>query len=135
MMDISANITSSYQQHIVSVTTNGESKALAIEPKSSGYGSLVNGGELLVLALATCYCNDLYREAAKRNMRIDGVHVTCKAKFGGEGDPGSSFSYHVEVRSNAPAEEIKALIQHTDKIAEIHNTLRKGVPVTLEGIR
>ena len=33
--------------------------------KSPGRGSAVNGGEFLVLALATCYCNDLYREAER----------------------------------------------------------------------
>jgi hypothetical protein len=34
------------------------------------------------------------------------------------------------VEANASSAEIEALIQHTDQVAEIHNTLRTGVPVT-----
>jgi hypothetical protein len=35
---------------------------------NDGGGSSANGGELLCLALATCYCNDVYREAKKRGI-------------------------------------------------------------------
>jgi len=33
--------------------------------------------------------------------------------------------------SDAPQNEISELINHADKIAEIHNTLRKGVNLSL----
>jgi dienelactone hydrolase len=42
---------------------------------SSGLGSSANGGELLFLVLATCYCNDVYREAAKRGIRAESAEV------------------------------------------------------------
>jgi len=113
------------------VATNGVEKQLQIAPRETGYGSSVNGGEMLLLALATCYCNDIYREAAQRNMAVENVEVTCFADFGGPGEPGSNFRYEVSVTSNAPKAEIEALIRHTDQVAEIHNTLRKGVEVNL----
>lgn len=130
-MKISASIISSFNQHDISVGTNGTSQSVVILPKPSGYGSSVNGGELLLLALATCFCNDLYREAGKRNIPIDSIEVVCTGEFGGEGEPGSDFQYKAVVASSASSKEIDDLIRHTDRVAEIHNTLRKGLSITL----
>jgi uncharacterized OsmC-like protein len=103
---------------------------MQIAPKPSGFGSSINGGELLALALATCFCNDIYREAAKRNINVRAVNVKVNSEFGAEGAPGAHFTYTADVEADASAAEIEALIQHTDQVAEIHNTLRTGVPVT-----
>jgi len=130
-MLMSATIKSSFNQHKVEVRTNGAAKEMQIAAKSTGYGSSVNGGELLLLALATCFCNDIYREAAKKNIEVLNVEVEVTANFGGEGEAGSNFNYKVNVISNARDEEIRELIQQTDKVAEIHNTLRNGVSVNL----
>lgn len=130
-MKISASVKSQLNQHEIVVQTNDAAKEISIAPKPSGYGSSVNGGEMLLLALATCFCNDIYREAAKRGMSITGVEVECTADFGGDGDPGANFQYKTKVTSDAPDAEIEELIRHTDGIAEIHKTLRNGVNVTL----
>jgi len=129
-MQISASIKNSDQQHHIVVSTEGNEKVLAIPAKAEGYGSSVNGGELLFLSLATCFCNDIYREAAKRKMEISLVEVKVSGEFGKEGEPGSNISYEAKVESvNSSAEEIEALVEYVDGIAEIHNTLRKGVEV------
>lgn len=130
-MKISAQIRSEFNQHEIVVKTNDSAKEMQISPKPTGFGSSVNGGELLLLALATCFCNDIYREAAKRNIPVSGVEVECTGDFGTDGEPGSNFTYKAHVTADAPAAEIEALIRHTDQIAEIHNTLRKGLNVTL----
>lgn len=130
-MKISASIQSKYKQHDIIVKTNDSKKGITIPPKSSGFGSSVNGGELLMLSLATCFCNDIYREADKRNIKITAVDVECSGDFGAEGEPGSSVSYKVNIVSDASLSEIEELVKHTDKVAEIHNTLRKGVAVRL----
>jgi organic hydroperoxide reductase OsmC/OhrA len=130
-MHISASIINSLNRNVVTVATNGAEKHLQITPRETGYGSSINGGEMLLVALATCYCNDIYREAAQRNMTVESVEVACFADFGGPGEPGSNFRYEVQVTSNASKAEIDELIRHTDQIAEIHNTLRKGVKVDL----
>lgn len=130
-MLMSATIKSSFNQHKVEVRTNGAAKEMQIAAKSTGYGSSVNGGELLLLALATCFCNDIYREAAKRNIIVTAVDVEVTGEFGAEGEPGSNFRYKTNVISDAPQDEIDALIAHTDQVAEIHNTLRKGLSITL----
>jgi len=130
-MEISASIKNSLNRHSVTVATNGSEKQLQIAPRETGYGSSVNGGEMLLLALVTCYCNDIYREAAKRNIHVESVEVTSFANFGSPGEPGSNFRYEVRVTSNAPKAEIEELVRHTDQVAEIHNTLRQGVKVDL----
>jgi hypothetical protein len=37
-----------------------------------------NGGELLLLAIGGSYCNDIFREAAKRGMVIKSVQLMCR---------------------------------------------------------
>lgn len=130
-MLMSATIKSSLNQHQVEVQTNDAVKQLHIAVKPTGYGSSINGGELLLTALATCFCNDIYREAAKRNIIVEGVEVEVTGEFGAEGEPGFNFQYKARVTSSASQQEINSLIAHTDQVAEIHNTLRKGLSITL----
>ena len=132
-MKISATLNSSFAQHTIVVKTDDNAKEMHIAPKSSGYGSSLNGGEILMVALATCFCNDIYREAAKRQIEVKSVEVEFHSDFGSEGEPGTNFRYKAKVDSTASPTEIQDLIHHTDQIAEIHNTLRKGVNVMLEG--
>lgn len=130
-MKISASIKSQFNQQETLVQTNGVEKEMQISVKSSGFGSSINGGELLLLSLATCFCNDIYREAGKRNLIVSGVEVEFTGEFGRDGESGSNFQYTARVISDEPATEIETLIAHTDQIAEIHNTLRKGLSITL----
>ena len=133
-MKISASVRNSFGSHEVSVATNGNRRSITIEPKATGFGSSVNGGELLFLALATCYCNDLYREAAKRGIEVERVEVTVEGDFGAEGEPAKNIEYHATVAAKAPKEEIESLIRDTDRVAEIQNTLRAATPVELTNI-
>lgn len=131
-MHISASILNTGQQNEVKVTTNNTSKQLSIPSKIEGKGSAVNGGELLFLALATCFCNDLYREAAKRKMDIRSVEVNVIGEFGAEGEPGFNIQYEAKVDASATEEEIRDLVSYVDTIAEVHNTLRVGTKVVLK---
>ena len=133
-MKIKANIQNSQGQNHVILTTNDNSHSIIIPPKSSGLGSSANGGELLFLALATCYCNDLYREAAKRNIQVEKVEVEVSGDFGAEGEGAKNVSYSAKVHAKGAEEEIRALMLYTDTVAEIQNTLRAGTNVKLSGI-
>ena len=130
-MKIEARVINSGNDHKVVVSTNSNSKAIAIPSKADGNGSSVNGGELLFTALATCFCNDIYREAVRRMVVINSVEVNVTGEFGGEGEPAKKISYQVKIDSPNPKNEIEKLIADVDTIAEIHNTLRKGIAVTL----
>lgn len=128
---MSASVDSKHNRQEVVVQTNGSAQTLQMPVKPSGLGSAINGGELLLLALATCYCNDIYREAGKKGIPVSGVEVECLGDFGGVGEPGSNFTYSVKIHSEASSEVIAELIRHTDQVAEVHNTLRKGAAVNL----
>jgi organic hydroperoxide reductase OsmC/OhrA len=130
-MKISARVESSHGQHHVSLATNDQAHSIQIAPKPAGFGSSANGGELLFLALATCYCNDIYREAAKRGVNVQRVEVEVAGEFGAEGDPAQNITYGAKVWAHAPDQAIRDLMSHTDRVAEIQNTLRLGVTVTL----
>jgi organic hydroperoxide reductase OsmC/OhrA len=127
---MSATVRNAGEAHEAMVQTDGISKSLAIPGKRAG-GSSVNGGELLLLALATCYCNDLYREAARLNVAIDGVEVQVAAEFPGVGLAARDIRYSATISSTAPASDIANLLQQTDAVAEVHNTLRSGATVEL----
>lgn len=131
-MKISAQLDSGLSHHGVVVDTNGVEKSISIPCKDDGRGSTVNGGELLCLALATCYCNDIYREAAKRGITVNRVEVDVGAEFGGEGESARGITYSARVEADATDDEIRDLITHTDTVAEIHNTLRNSTNVTLQ---
>src|SRR5579872_1795301 len=115
-MKISARVENRQHHHAVVLATNGQERSLNIPPKPEGSGSSVNGGELLFLALATCYCNDIYREGKKRGVAIDRVEVEVSGEFGGEGEPARKIEYRVSAVSGAPREEVLRLLRHTDSV-------------------
>jgi organic hydroperoxide reductase OsmC/OhrA len=133
-MKITANIQNSEGQHQVRLTTNDKLHSIVIPPKISGSGSSANGGELLFLALATCYCNDLYREAEKRNIEVEKVEVEVSGDFGEEGTGAKNVTYSAKVHAKGTDEKIRELMRHTDTVAEIQNTLRAGTDVKLHKI-
>lgn len=133
-MKISARIQSSRDRHEITLATNEQPHSIRIPPKATGFGSSANGGELLFLALATCYCNDIYREAGKRGIGVERVEVSADGEFGAEGEPGRNVRYEAKVWAQAPEHVIRDLIAHTDRVAEVQNTLRAGTAVTLDRI-
>jgi organic hydroperoxide reductase OsmC/OhrA len=134
-MKIIARVENSQGRHDVTLRTGDAVHRLSIPPKPGGFGSSANGGELLFLALATCYCNDLYREAAKRAIQVEQVEVEVQGDFGAEGEPARNVTYRAKVNARAGAEEIQELMRQTDRVAEIQNTLRSGTPVSLDSIQ
>lgn len=128
-MEISAAVHSTASWHAVNVCTGTSRQTLAIPARPAGRGLGVNGGEFLMLALATCYCNDLYREAERLGIPIDGAEVEAVADFPGIGLAATNIRYRARIHSPAPAAAIESLLRETDAVAEVHNTLRAGVRV------
>jgi organic hydroperoxide reductase OsmC/OhrA len=131
-MKISAHIQNGKGKHEITLQTNDAIQSIKIPPKSNGFGSTVNGGELLFLALATCYCNDIYREAAKRSIKVTEVEVMVEGEFGSDGEPARNVAYSAKVKADASTKDIEELMRETDKMAEIPNTLRVATPVTFK---
>jgi organic hydroperoxide reductase OsmC/OhrA len=131
-MLIEAHIDNEHRRHTVTLATDGAEHRLDVAPRASGLGSSANGGELLCLALATCYCNDVYREADKRGIEVARVEVEAQAEFGAAGEPARSLRYRASVRARATEARIRELMIHTDRVAEVQATLRNGVDVRFE---
>lgn len=133
-MRMSAHIQNSQGRHHLEVSAGAGPVAIPVAPKASGLGSSVSGGELLLAALATCYCNDLYREAGKMGIELAGVEVECSAEFPAEGAPAREVTYSTRIRCKASSEQIRELAARADRMAEIHNTVRAEIPVTLGNV-
>jgi organic hydroperoxide reductase OsmC/OhrA len=132
MLKIGAAVKNTLGSHEITLSTNDRQHSISIPPRPTGYGSSANGGELLFLALATCYCNDIYREAAKRNITIRSVHVEVSGEFGeAPGSAAENLTYSATVEADASEADIEALMRHTDTVAEIQNTLRQVTGITL----
>lgn len=87
-----------------------------------------------MLALATCTCNDTYREATKMNIVVTSVEVECSADFEAEGAPATNVTYAVKISARASEEQLHELAGRVDRLAEIHNTLRRAIPVVLSRV-
>lgn len=133
-MRITAHVDNAAGEHRVVVSTDGREQRLAMAAKVTGRGSAVNGGEMLCLAVATCYCNDVFREATKRGVAVESVSVDVEADFGGAGEPARSITYRVRLAGGADAAALRDLARHVDAIAEVQGTLRRGVSVVLADV-
>ena len=132
-MYIVAKVNNARDSHSVRVSSDDSVKTLQIAPGVAGVGSSINGGEFLLLAVATCYCNDLYREAIRLGISIDSVEVEASAEFEGVGLAATNIRYRAKVASSCSDADIARLLKETDAVAEIHNTLRAGATVQLTG--
>lgn len=113
-MEISALVKNSDAGYTASVRTDSTTQILAVPAKRSGQGSAVNGGEFLLLALATCYCNDLYREASRVGIDLTAVEVEATADFPGIGLAATDIRYRAKVSSPADATDVAERLRHTD---------------------
>ena len=130
-MRISAKVLNTESTHRAEVATAGQPRAIAIPAKAGARGSEASGGELLMLALATCYCNDLFREAARLGLVLRSVEVEAEADFPGVGLAATDIRYTARIESDLDPADIERLLAETDAVAEVHNTVRGGVPVVL----
>lgn len=128
-MQTSARVESEPSGHRVSVATTGDGQSLRVPAKPVSPGSGVNGGELPMLALATCRCDDITREAARLKFSVDAVTVEAVAGFESIGVAATHIRYNAHVSSSASESEVSALLQETDAVAGVHNPDRKGAHV------
>jgi len=133
-MNIIAKLISTDNGRRVSLRRDGETQDLSIPFGSPGSATGASGGEYLLLALATCYSNDLYREADKRGITVEQLEVEVEIQFGVEGEPARNVVYRVRLMADAPEQQLREMVNFIDRVAEIHNTLRLGIPVILNRV-
>jgi uncharacterized OsmC-like protein len=99
-----------------------------------GRGLGFNGGQLLYLAVGGCVSNDLFREAAARDIRLDAVRVVVRGDFSGDPAVSGPISYDVELSGDAAPEQLRTLVEHVDAIAEIPNSVRRGTEIRIDRV-
>ena len=124
------------QDACVAVGWTGNRTLTVDRPEQAGGTGLgFNGGELLLLAIGGCYCNDIFREATKLGILIKSVQVDVQADWGGEPVRAQNVTYSTRIEAEASEADILALIDQTDRVAEIPNSLRFGTTVMLTEIQ
>jgi uncharacterized OsmC-like protein len=88
------------------------------------------GAHLLHLAAAGCVLNDLYREADRLGLVLDGVRVDASGGFDTDTWQSTGISYRVELDSAEAPERLAELLRAVDEVAEIPRSLRAGTTVT-----
>jgi OsmC-like protein len=76
-----------------------------------------------------CVLNDLYREAERLGIGIDGARVRATGGFDPATWSSTGVDYEVVVESEASDEEIERLVGVVDEVAEIPKALRSGTTV------
>ena len=125
-MEVTARIRKGRGDHRVTVATGGTARPVAIAAKADGRGSSIKGGELPVLALAICCCNDVDRDAARMSIDIATVQVETRAGFEGSGRAAFNLRCRARIESAASAAEVEALLDRTDAVAEVHKWPASG---------
>lgn len=87
------------------------------------------GAHLLHLAAAGCVLNDVYREAERLAILVDGVRVEASGGYDHDSWQSTGIEYSVEVATPAPREELQRLLERVDAVAEIPRAIRAGAPV------
>jgi uncharacterized OsmC-like protein len=96
---------------------------------AGGGGLGFNGGQLLYLSIAACWSNDLYREAATMGIELHSVEVSVDGDFPGRGSGSTPITVDVVVRTRAPEDQVRALIEEVARVAEIPRAIREGPPI------
>jgi len=130
-MRSSVRIHNSQDQHPIDLSTGDRTSKIEIPPGPTGFGSSASGGSSSCSPFATCYCNDVYREAAKMGIRVSQVDVECSAAFPAEGQPAQDITYTAKIAAGASPQQIRDMAAQADRLAEIQNTIRSAIPVTI----
>jgi uncharacterized OsmC-like protein len=86
------------------------------------------GAHLLHLAVAGCVLNDVYREAERLGLPVDGVRVSATGGFDTTWRS-TGIGYDVEVDTTAAPGDLKSLLAAVDSVAEVPKAIRAGATV------
>jgi uncharacterized OsmC-like protein len=127
-------VVSDYEAVVAAGTLRGDSADAHFTHPWTAEGVTVetafSGAHLLHLAAAGCVLNDVYREARRLEIPVDGVRVSAGGGFDTADWHSTGIEYAVELDSPADAAEVAALLEAVDAVAEIPRAIRAGATVT-----
>jgi uncharacterized OsmC-like protein len=122
-----------------SVQTGRALVEAGLHPATGGSGALACSGDMLLQALVACAGVTLRSVATNRGMDVSGTlraegDLDFQGTMGTDADAPVGFSairLHFDVESDAPAEDLDALIETTERYCVVLQTLANGVRPTL----
>jgi len=97
-------------------------------PGGMGFG----GGEILCLAVGTCYYNNLRREANHRNIELVLIEIEVTADWDDPSPIASEIRIKPKIESQASQDEIESLLEYAIQVSSVANTISHTVPVRLD---
>lgn len=102
-LQVNGHVYNSLGAYSTALTTHSNAQSVVNPPRAPGSGSRAKGGDLLFLALATCCCNNVYREATKHGFAVEHREVDVAGQSGAEAEPASQIHYHAKITADATA--------------------------------
>lgn len=98
---------------------------------AGGQGLGYGGGQLLLLSVGACYCNNLFYAAEERGLTIKSVAIEVTGRWTEEPMVSEGIVISPKVEAEASEAEILDLMTHANDVSTVGNSLRQGVSVTL----
>jgi len=130
-MKLTVHLTALPDSNTSTGRVNGRSLAIDRCMNGGRSGEGATYGELLCLAVAGGYADELLQEAERCGIRIDRLHISVEAEAENGGRKAGNLAISVRVETNADEHVIMDLIEHTDRVSEVLKSLRLGTSVRL----
>jgi organic hydroperoxide reductase OsmC/OhrA len=101
------------------------------EGKAGGMGLGFNGAQMLALAIGGCFCNDLRYVAEEMGVGLGKIAVSVTVNLDGKPLLATSATMTVSCET-LDGSVPRKVIDKAGEISAISNSLRRGVPVTIE---
>ncbi|MER8428802.1 OsmC family protein [Mesorhizobium caraganae] len=101
------------------------------EGKAGGMGLGFNGAQMLALAIGGCFCNDLRYVAEEMGVGLGKIAVSVTVNLDGKPLLATSATMTVSCET-LDGSDPRKVIDKAGEISAIGNSLRRGVPVTVE---
>jgi organic hydroperoxide reductase OsmC/OhrA len=101
------------------------------EGKAGGMGLGFNGAQMLALAIGGCFCNDLRYVAEEMGVGLGKIAVSVTVNLDGKPLLATSATMTVSCET-LDGSDPRKVIGKAGEISAISNSLRRGVPVTIE---
>ncbi|AYG59871.1 OsmC family protein [Rhizobium jaguaris] len=101
--------------------------------RAGGQGLGFNGAQLLGLAIGGCFCNDLHFVAAEMGVELTKISISVRVEL--ESDLSFTKAATVTVScETSDGSDPQPVIAEAKARCMVHNSLRRGVPVTVEAV-
>jgi putative redox protein len=100
-----------------------------------GDGLGYSGGQVLVLAVGTCFYNNLYYAADERGINIRSVELEVSSGWTEEPKVSSGIVINAKVEADASPADIEELIHQANHVSTVSNSVRQGTTVSMGSVQ